>query len=142
MEVEDCPMSSCPRLSAVGRPGQLRVACIAGQKIEDAIDHKNATGLFAGTSFAFLFDGNRVDIDAGEIGRSSADSRQTQTQLVRQVRFETMPIAIGGVQLIVVCPGERPIVASFGLANNGFLRRPDDLPNDRAGRIRSFRTPS
>src|SRR5205823_3723852 len=64
------------------------------------------------------------------------DASETKAQLLRHERLEAVAVAVGGVLAVAVAPGERPVVAALGPADDLLLRRPGDPFNDRTRRRR------
>ncbi len=52
--------------------------------------------------------------DASNVGRRSFDANQTHAQLALDERFEAPAVAAGAVEMAVVAPRDRPVVASPG----------------------------
>src|SRR5439155_17939018 len=114
-----------------------RRSLCAPRSSRHAVHHQYAAGFFAGFAFASLFQSKRSEINALELGGWADDFRQTETQLLRHERLETVAIAIGGVEIVVIRPGERPVVAALCSADDCFLRRPCEACDPWAGWIRS-----
>ena len=51
------------------------------------------------------------------------------------MRLKAFAVAIGRVQMVVVGPSDRPVVAAAGLAKNALLRRPSDSRDHGAQRV-------
>src|SRR5262249_10261080 len=93
---------------------------------------ENATALFRLGPVAELFAGRRKDVDTLEVHRVALDAGETESQLLWHEGLETPAIAVGRVLVVVVSPGERPVVAALGLADDRFLGCPGDVRNGLA----------
>ena len=71
-----------------------------------------------------------------EVVRASFDAGQAQAQLLGHLGAEPGAVAVGGVEVVVVGPGQRPVVAVLGLADDRRRGSPGDPPDDRAAGIR------
>src|SRR5262249_4513706 len=129
------PIGPPPRFAVVFRPGELRVAGIARPQVEHALDAEHATGLFRPGPVAGLLAGRGRDVDALEARWVALDAGETESQLPRHEGLETPAVAVGRVLVAVVGPGERPVVAAFGLADDRFLGRPGEAGDYLARRV-------
>src|SRR5262249_27934765 len=130
------PAGPLPRSAVVLRPGELRVAGVPRPQIQDALDADQAASLPGPGPVAGLFAAFGTDGDAAEVIGRPRNPREPEPQLPGHERLEPAAIAVGGVEVVVVGPGDRPVVASPSLIHDGFLRRPVDPADDAARRIR------
>src|SRR2546422_10421384 len=92
----------------------------------DEGDGRRALCSDLGLRASFGFRHSDFVVNALELERCADDFGQTEAQLLRHERFETVAIAIGGVEIIVIRPGERPVVAAVPSGDNRFLWGPGD----------------
>src|SRR5262249_50264470 len=130
------PVGPLPRPAVVPRPGQLGVAGVSRPQVQHAADAEQAAGLPRPGPVAELLAGWGGDVDAFELRRVALDPGKPEPQLPRDERLEPPAVAVGRVLAAVVGPGERPVVAARGLADDRFLRRPVDARDHLAGRVR------
>jgi hypothetical protein len=71
-----------------------------------------------------------------EVLRAASDFGEPETELLVHLGLEPPAVAIGGVEVVVVGPGDRPIVAAVGLADDRIGGRPLDRLDQFARRIR------
>src|SRR5437867_10364483 len=133
----EVPVGPLPRPGVVGGPGELRIARVARPQVEHAVHAQQPAGFLAFLALARLFAAGRAKVYAKEVRRRATDLREAKAQFLRYERFEAIAVAVGGVEPIIVSPGQRPIVAAPGLANDALLWRPLDVGDELAGRIGS-----
>ena len=112
----------------VGGPGKLSIAGVAGPQVQHTVDHQQAAGLLASGPVAFLFQRRRAEVLADRLRRiCPAPGDSPRLSFSFSMRLEAVAVAVGRVQIIVVAPGDRPIVAPLGPAEDRVSRGPADL---------------
>ncbi len=71
-----------------------------------------------------------------EVLRATLNPGESQTQLLGDARLEAVAVAVRGVEISVVGPSDRPVVAPFCLADDARLGRPRHALDHWARRIR------
>src|SRR5205085_1831266 len=110
-------------------------------------DAEQAAGLLRPGAVAGLLAGRGGDVDALEVRRAALDAGEAEPQLLRREGLEAPAVAVGRVLTAVVGPGERPVVAAPGLADDRFPGRPGEARDGLARRVRGgpglpFRRPA
>src|SRR5690606_8718532 len=112
------PIGPGPGLAMVARPGELRIAGVAGEQVKNAVDHQHTAGFLATWTVADCFERGSTPILGLEVGRIAGDANQPETELGVDERFEAFAVAVSGVKGIVVGPGGGPVVATAGLTDD------------------------
>jgi hypothetical protein len=135
-----------PGGAAVGGPGQRVVDVGPGTVLEidegvKCVSHENqaASLAFLGEGSGMLGTETAVDIDAAEMFRRSFQAGDAHGHTSVMVgAAKAAAVAPGGVKLVIGSPGDRPeITAKRGVGVS--VPVPDQLADDRAGRIRRHR---
>src|SRR5262245_22532915 len=98
-------------------------------EVERAADRQDAPALFPLPAVAELLR-RRPDVRAGEVGGAARDPGEAAAQLPLGPRGEPGAVAEGGVDRVIVGPGDRPVVAVLRPADDVTGRGPVDAHDD------------
>ena len=88
-------------------------------QVEHAVDHEQAAALFPPAPKPGVLAACGANVGRGERLGVARDAREAKAQLFLEVGLKAIAVAIGDVQVAVVGPGDRPVVAA--VAPLGFL---------------------
>ena len=103
--------------------------------VKHAVDRKHAARFLAGRAIPELFGGRRRYVFTDESRCRTADPGKAETQFQRSRRVKANAIAKRRVEIIVIGPRYRPVVATRCSACNRIRRRPLQPCNDRTHRV-------
>src|SRR5688572_19358538 len=115
------PRAPLPALSVIARPSKLRVSAIevgvAYPHIKDPVDHKHSAGLGPVPAFTYALSSRTVDICSRNSWRRAGYPGNPQAEFDLRTGFEPCAITVRCIEVIIITPGRRPVIAAFSTSD-------------------------